>query len=237
MVPEYFQLVQAAVYHADGLWGDATFDLYVKQAPPGWGFLVAAGIEPAIDALLQTRVEPTTLQWLRRQPHFARVGPVFFDELAELRFDGEVWAVPEGTIVFPGEPILRLTAPLPWAGLYEAGLIQIISQATGVATRAARLSVAARGRPVLDFGSRRTAGPGAAWHAARAAWVGGIAGTTNTRAAASLGIPVVGVAFIWMAHAFFDIPFWLAVLAIPLVFVFTLIAANSTGLTAITPTG
>ncbi len=204
MVPEYFQLVQAAVYHADGLWGDATFDLYVKDAPPGWGFMVAAGIEPAIDALLHTRIDPSTLSWLKQQPQFSQVGPVFFEELADLCFDADVLAVPEGTVIFPGEPILRLTAPLPWAGLYEAGLIQLISQATGVATRAARLAIAARGRPVLDFGSRRTAGADASWHAARSAWIGGIAGTTNTQTAASLGIPVVGVASDTMTAAYGD---------------------------------
>lgn len=193
LVPEYFQIVQAAVYHADGLWGEATFDLYVKEAPRDWGYLVAAGIEPAIEALLATSCEPATLAWLRRQPHFAEIGEVFFEELGNLRFEGDVWAVPEGTVVFPGEPVLRLSAPLPQAGLYEAGLIQLISQATGIATRAARLVQAARGRPVLDFGSRRTAGAAAAWHATRAAWIGGAAGTTNVGAAATLDIPVVGV--------------------------------------------
>jgi len=181
------------VYHADGLWGEATFDLYVKDAPAGYGYLVAAGIEPAIEALLGTRFSPQTIAWLRTQPHFASIGARFFEDLAELRFEGDVLAVPEGTVVFPGEPLLRLSAPLPQAGLYEAGLIQLVSQATGIATQASRLVSASRGRPILDFGSRRTAGPVAAWHAARAAWIGGASGTTNSGAAASLGIPVVGV--------------------------------------------
>ncbi len=181
------------MYHADGLWGEATFDLYVKSSPPGWGFLVAAGIEPAIDALLATRFDPAMVAWLREQPHFSDIGPVFFEELADLRFEGDVHAVPEGTVVFPGEPLMRITAPLPSAGLYEAGLIQLVSQATGVATRAARLTVAARGRPVLDFGSRRAAGRDASLQAARAAWIGGIAGTSNAVAAVRLGIPVTSV--------------------------------------------
>lgn len=193
LVPEYFQLVQAAVYHADGLWGEATFDLYVKEAPEGWGYLVAAGVEAAVEGVLGTRFDAEGLAWLRQQPHFSSIGPVFFEDLAELRFDGDIDAVPEGTVVFPGEPVLRLTAPLPHAGLFEAGLIQLVSQATGIATRASRLVQAARGRPVLDFGSRRAPGPAAAWHAARAAWLGGCAGTTNAGAAAELQIPVVGV--------------------------------------------
>lgn len=193
LVPEYFQLVQAAVYHADGMWGEATFDLYVKEAPLDHGFMVAAGIGPAIQAAMETTFSSDFVTWLRAQPHFARIGARFFDELADLHFEGDILAVPEGTVVFPGEPLLRLSAPLTQAGLFGAGLIQLVSQATGVATRAARLSLAAKGRPVLDFGSRRTTGPLSAWSAARAAWIGGVAGTTNAGAAASLGIPVVGV--------------------------------------------
>lgn len=193
LAPEFFQLVQAAVYHADGMWGEATFDLYVKEAPPDHGYLVAAGIEPAVQAVLDTRFTSAFTAWLQQQPQLQGIGPRFFEDLAELRFEGDIHAVPEGTVVFPGQPILRLSAPLPQAGLFEAGLIQLVSQATGVATRAARMVTAARGRPVLDFGSRRSPGPEAAWAVARAAYIGGVAATTNTLAAADLGIPAVGV--------------------------------------------
>ncbi|NOY28333.1 MAG: nicotinate phosphoribosyltransferase, partial [Oligoflexia bacterium] len=143
LVPEYFQLVQAAVYHADGMWGQATFDLYVKDAPLNHGFLVAAGIETAVNAILQTSFSADFVAWLRQQIQFARIGERFFHELGEFHFEGDILAVPEGTTVFPGEPLLRLTAPLTQAGLFGAGLIQLISQATGVATRAARLCLAA----------------------------------------------------------------------------------------------
>lgn len=193
LAPEFFQLVQAAVYHADGMWGEATFDLYVKEAPPDQGYLVAAGIEPAIQAVLDTRFSPALAAWLQQQPQLQGIGPRFFEDLVDFAFEGDIHAVPEGTVVFPGQPILRLSAPLPQAGLFEAGLIQLVSQATGVATRASRMVTAARGRPVLDFGSRRCPGPEAAWSVARAACIGGVAGTTNTLAAADLGIPVVGV--------------------------------------------
>lgn len=190
---EFYQLILSALYHADGMWGEATFDLYLKELPEHYGYLVAAGIGPANDAVLSTGFTDEDIAWLRRQPIFRTVADHFFESLRHWRFTGTIHAVPEGTVVLPGEPILRLVAPLPQAGLFEARLVQLVSYASGVATRSARMVQAARGRPVIDFGSRRSAGVEAAWHAARAAWIGGCAATTNTLAAASLGIPVWGV--------------------------------------------
>ncbi len=190
---EFYQLVQAAVYHADGLWGEATFDLFAKELGPGSGYLVAAGIEPAIDAVLAMRFDEADVEWLRRHPVFDQVPDRFFESLRHFRFTGEIHAVPEGSVVFPGEPIVRVTAPLPQAGLLETRLIQTIGTASAVATRAARLVDAAGGRACIDFGARRCAGFEAAWHAARAAWIGGFKATTNTLAAATLGIPAWGV--------------------------------------------
>jgi nicotinate phosphoribosyltransferase len=190
---ELFQLVQAAVYHADGLWGEATFDLYLKDLPNNWGFGVVAGVGPAIEGVLATRFTEEEIAWLRQRPSLSRISDYFFETLADFRFTGDIDAMPEGTIVFPGEPILRVTAPLQQAGLVQSRLIQAIGYATSVATRAARMSLAARGRPVMDFGSRRTPGAEAAWSAARAAWIGGCAATTNALAAHTLHIPEICV--------------------------------------------
>ena len=202
---EFYQLVQAALYHADGMWGDATVDLFVHSLPEDHGYLVAAGVQPAIDAILDLRFSDTDIAWLQDQPIYARLGDTFFDSLRHFRFDGEIWAVPEGTPILPGAPVVRLTAPLPHVGLFELILVQAISHASGMATEAARLVQAAQGRAVLDFGSRRHHGTEAAFAAARAAWIGGCQGTTHAHAAHRLGIPVVGLISDTMLAAYNDV--------------------------------
>ncbi len=201
---ELFQLVQAAVYHADGLWGEATFDLYLKDLPPDWGFGVVAGIGPAIAGVLATRFSEEEVAWLRQRPSLSRISDYFFETLTDFVFSGDIDAMPEGSAVFPGQPILRVTAPLQQAGLIQSRLIQTIGYATAVATRAARMSLAAQGRPVMDFGSRRTPGAEAAWSAARAAWIGGCTATTNALAAHTLHIPEISVVSGSMFSAYTD---------------------------------
>ncbi len=186
---EFYQFVLAAVYHADGLWGDATFDLYARALPDGHGYLVAAGLGTLLDHLAAFSFSEAEVELLRQEPRFANVSPSYFDWLRRFRFRGDVWAVPEGTVVFPGEPIVRITAPLGACTLLETKAIQIVSAATAIATRAARMVDVAKGHAVLDFGSRRCAGPEAALLAARAAYVGGVSATTNALAALHLGIP------------------------------------------------
>jgi nicotinate phosphoribosyltransferase len=189
---EFYQFVLAAVYHADGLWGDATFDLYARGLPEGHGYLVAAGLGPLLDHLEALAFAEEEVEALRRDPRFAKVSPSFFDALRRFRFRGEVWAVPEGTVVLPGEPILRITAPLSACTLLETRAIQILSASTAIASRAARMVDVAGGHGVLDFGSRRCAGPEAALFAARAAYIGGASATTNALASVHLGIPSMG---------------------------------------------
>ncbi len=192
MQAEFYQFVLAAVYHADGLWGDATFDLYARALPEGHGYFVAAGLGTLLDHLSALTFTEPEVDALRQEPRFAKVSPSYFDWLRRFRFRGEVWAVPEGTVVFPGEPIVRITAPLGACTLVETRAIQIVSAATAIATRAARMVDVAKGHAVLDFGSRRCAGPEAALLAARAAYVGGVSATTNALAALHLGIPPMG---------------------------------------------
>ncbi|MFT5681048.1 MAG: nicotinate phosphoribosyltransferase [Myxococcota bacterium] len=201
---ELFQLVQAAVYHADGLWGEATFDLYLKDLPQDWGFAVVAGVGPAIEGVLATRFTEEEIAWLRQRPSLSRISDYFFETLTDFVFTGDIDAMPEGTAVFPGQPILRITAPLQQAGLIQSRLIQTIGYATAVATRAARMSLAAQGRPVMDFGSRRTSGAEAAWSAARAAWIGGCTATTSALAAHTLHIPEISVISGSMFSAYTD---------------------------------
>ena len=191
---ELYQLVQAAVYHGDGLWGEAVFDLSLRELPPDHGYAIAAGIEPAIDAVLDMRFGEEELAWLRALPMFAAVSTHFFESLANFRFTGDIRAVSEGTPIFPGEPLLTITAPLTQIGLIETRLLQRIGHATAVATKASRLCQAARGRGVVDFAARRCAGAQAAWDLARAASIGGCVATTYGAAAAGLGISPWAVA-------------------------------------------
>lgn len=188
---EFYQFVLSAVYHSDGLWGDATFDLYARALPEHYGYLVFCGLEPLLERLLSFEVGDSVVERLRAHPAFTHVAPGFFEHLRRLRFSGEVWAMPEGTVFFPNEPVLRVTAPLEVCTLIETLAIQTIAPSTAVATRAARLCAAANWKTVLDFGSRRSPGSAAAWLAARAAYVGGVAGTTNAEAVLGLGIPPV----------------------------------------------
>src|SRR5262249_34955140 len=128
---------------------------------------------------------------------FRRIDPSIMDALAELRFEGDAWAVPEGTVVFTGETLLRVTAPLPQAQWVETYLVAALAYPTLVASKAARMVSVAGGRPLQEFGARRGHGPHAGFLAARAAYIAGFAGTSLAEAARLLGIPVSGT----MAHS------------------------------------
>mgnify|MGYP006287731117 FL=1 len=176
----------------------ATFELFVRSLPPGWGYLVACGVEGALDFLEEVSFEDTQVDWLAGLDVFSGVDERVFDALRTFRFRGDVWAVPEGTPVFGEEPILRVTAPIEQAQIVETALLARVNYETLVATKGARVVEAAQGRPVADFGSRRAHGTQAAFLAARASYVGGCSATSNLAAGYRLGIPVSGTS----AHAF-----------------------------------
>ncbi len=192
MQVDFYLLVLAAVYHADGLWGEATFDLYPRQLPEDAGYLVSAGMHEAVDAALGMRFSPEEIAWLQAQPAFQKASPGFWSALEYFEFTGDIDALPEGTPVFPGEPMLRVTAPLVQATLIQTLLLQLVSHGTQVATRASRLAHAAQGKRLYEFASRRMPGPEAALLAARAALVGGFYATSNALAASALGVPPMG---------------------------------------------
>jgi nicotinate phosphoribosyltransferase len=185
----------SASYLERGLDGWATFELFVRSLPDARRFLVACGLEPALDhleALTPTRAES---EWLEGTGRF---GPELLERLAGLRFTGDVWAVPEGELVFPGEPLLRVTAPLVEASVVETALLNVVGHSTMVASKAARVALACEGRPFVDFSARRDHGPSAALLGARAAYVGGAAGTSLVSAGMAYGLPLSGT----MAHAY-----------------------------------
>ncbi len=194
LATDLYELTMAAGYFENGKRERAVFELFVRALPKGRSYLVAAGLEQALHYLTHLRFSRRAISYLRRHPAFARVGDAFFDYLAEFRFSGDVWALPEGTVFFPGEPALAVQAPLIEAQIVETFLLSTVNYQTLVATKAARTTQAARGRPVVDFGSRRAHGFGAGMYAARASFIGGCAGTSNVLAARELGLPAVGTA-------------------------------------------
>lgn len=195
---DLYQLTMGAAYWRYRKTGLATFELFVRRLPERRSYLVAAGLAQALEYLRELRLTREETTYLRGLPIFAGVEREYFDYLEEIRFRGEVWAVPEGTVVFAGEPILRVTAPLIEAQMVETYLLATINFQTSIATKAARMVEAAGGRSIIEFGARRCHGFEAAVLAARAAWVGGCVGTSNVEAGYRFGIPVFGTA----AHSF-----------------------------------
>lgn len=202
-VTDLYQITMAAAYFESGMKERASFELFVRRLPPDRGFLVAAGLEQAVHYLENARFGAEDIAFLRAHPAFANVPARFFDYLRDFRFTGDVLAVREGTPVFENEPILCVTAPIIEAQIVETYLLSVINFQTLIATKAARVVLAAQGRPVIDFGLRRAHGPGAAMLATRASIVGGCVGTSNVQAARMLGATCVGtMAHSWiMAHA------------------------------------
>jgi len=196
---DLYELTMAAGYYTAGLTATrATFELYVRALPAHRSYLVAAGLEQALDCLEHLRFSRDDIDHLRTLPALERVRRDFFDEyLPQFRFTGEVWAVDEGTPVFPPEPLLRVTAPLPEAQLVETVLLAQVGFQTSVASRAARVVEAAAGRAVVEFGARRAHGIEAGVLAARASVLAGCESTSNVEAGRRFGIPVSGT----MAHS------------------------------------
>ncbi|MBL8799977.1 MAG: nicotinate phosphoribosyltransferase [Planctomycetia bacterium] len=198
LLTDLYELTMAAGYYVHGLAEQrVTFELFMRRVPACRNLLIAGGLEQAVHYLRQLSFSREQIDYLRRHPAFAKIPGDWFDRLASLRFDGDVWAVPEGTVVFGNEPLLRITGPLMIGQIVETYLIATLTMQTLVASKAARVVTAAQGRPVIDFGSRRAHGPQAGLLAARAAYLAGCAGTSNVEAGRLLNIPTLGT----QAHA------------------------------------
>ena len=172
----------------------AVFDLSIRRLPPHRNFVLAAGLPQAVDYLLNLAFTSDEIAYLRGLPQFRNVSPAFFDYLRGFRFTGDLFAVPEGTPLFAGEPMLVLRAPIVEAQIPETYLLSALSFQSLIATKAARCAEVSAGRPVIEFGTRRAHTPEAGVLGARAAYIGGCAGTSNTLAGFRYGIPVMGTA-------------------------------------------
>jgi nicotinate phosphoribosyltransferase len=188
-----FNMIQAYLDRADTK--TAVFEFFVRKLPPRRGFFLAAGLESALDFLENLHFSAEELAWLKGSGRFREN---FIDYLAGLRFSGDVEAMPEGTVFFPNEPILRVIAPLPEAQLVETRLINILHFQSLIASKAARMVLLAHDKLLVDFGLRRAHGAEAGLMAARASYIAGFAGTATVLAEPTFGIPIYGT----MAHSF-----------------------------------
>jgi nicotinate phosphoribosyltransferase len=195
LLTDLYQLNMAQAYLDHGRTKTAVFEFFVRKLPPRRGFLVAAGLEQALDFLEGFRFPAEEIDWLDRTGRFDKT---LIDQLSNFRFTGDVHAMPEGTVFFANEPILRVTAPLPEAQLAETRLINILHFQTLIASKAARVVLAAPDKRLVDFGLRRAHGAEAGLMAARASYLVGFAGTATVLAEKLYGIPTFGT----MAHSF-----------------------------------
>ena len=199
IVTDLYQITMAAGYFDQHKQDIATFELSVRHLPKNRSYLIVAGLEQALHYLTHIKFSAESIQYLRQLPIFNHVNHKFFEYLKNFRFSGTVHAVPEGTIVFAEEPILRVTAPIIESQIVETYLLSTINFQTSIATKASRVVYAAKERDIIDFGTRRAHGPQAGVLAARASFIGGCKGTSNVFAAYKLGIPAVGtIAHSWV---------------------------------------
>jgi nicotinate phosphoribosyltransferase len=195
LLTDLYELNMMQAYLEAGMTEPAVFEFFVRKLPDTRGFLMAAGLEQAVGFLESARFTGPELDWLAESGRFSKD---MLGYLARFRFTGDVDAMPEGTVFFPDEPILRVTAPLPEAQLVETRLINLLHFQTIIASKAARMVLAAPGKLLVDFGLRRAHGAEAGLLAARASYLAGFAGTSTTPALPLFGVPIYGT----MAHSF-----------------------------------
>ena len=195
LLTDFYQLTMLQGYLERGMEDTAVFECFVRTMPPQRGFFMAAGLAQLLEFLENVRFTPAELEWVANSGRFSRS---FVDYLERFRFVGDLHAMPEGTIFFVNEPIVRVTAPLPQAQLIETRLVNLLHYQTLIASKAARCVLAAAGKSVIDFGLRRSHGAEAGLLAARAGYLAGFAGSATVLAAPFFEVPVFGT----MGHSF-----------------------------------
>ena len=195
LLTDLYELTMAQAYLAQQMTGEAVFEFFVRKLPAGRNFFMAAGLEQVLAYLETFHFSEGDIDWLEQTGSFT---PATLPALRAMRFTGDVHAMPEGTVFFPHEPILRITAPLPQAQLVETRVMNLLNFQTMVASKACRFVLVAGGRPLIEFGLRRSHGAEAGLLAARASYLAGFAGTSNVLAGARFAVPTYGT----MAHAF-----------------------------------
>lgn len=198
LTTDLYELNMIQAYLDRGEDKEAVFEFFIRRLPERRSFLLAAGLEDALTYLETLRFSPGEIDWLKSTKRFRSN---LIDYLAAFRFTGDVHAIPEGTVCFPNEPLIRITAPLPMAQLAETRLINILHFQTMIASKAARMVLAAPGKLLSDFGLRTAHGAEAGLFSARASYIAGFASAANVLAGERYGIPIVGT----MAHSFVQV--------------------------------
>jgi nicotinate phosphoribosyltransferase len=191
---DLYELTMCASYFDNNRFEPATFDLFIRRLPPGRNYFLFAGLEQSLLFLEKMKFSEKHLEYLKSQGF----KEPFLEYLEKFKFTGNVWAVPEGTVVFPNEPLIRVTAPIIEAQLIETFLLNTINLQTMIASKASRVVQSANGKPVVEFGLRREHGIDAGMKVARSSYIAGCAGTSNVLAGMVFGIPIFGT----MAHSF-----------------------------------
>ncbi len=194
LLTDFYELTMGQGYYLKNLNPQVVFDMFYRRQPFGSGFSIFAGLQDLMDRLVNLRFSEKDLNYLDSQGTFK---PAFLDFLQNYRFSGDLYAMDEGTLVFPGEPLIRVHSSLIEAQLIESLLLNTINFQTLIATKAARIYNTSKGGEILEFGLRRAQGIDGALSAARAAYIGGVTSTSNTMAGKNYGIPVSGT----MAHS------------------------------------
>ena len=194
MLVDFYEMTMANGYLKNGM-GDtvAYFDMFFRKVPDGGGYVIMAGIEQLCEYLKGLKFTPEDIEYLRGKGFSEE----FLDYLADFKFSCDVYAVPEGTPIFPGEPIVTVKGPIMQAQFVETMVLLCINHQSLIATKANRIVRAAQGRPIMEFGSRRAQGFDAAIYGARAAYIGGCAGTACAVSDIMFGVPALGT----MAHS------------------------------------
>ncbi|MDI9499297.1 MAG: nicotinate phosphoribosyltransferase [Bacillota bacterium] len=195
MLTDFYELTMANGYLESGMKEKiAYFDMFFRKVPDDGGFAIMAGVEQFIQYIKELRFEKEDIEYLRSKDQFSEE---FLEYLSNFKFECDVWAIPEGTPIFPNEPIVTVRGPVMQAQFIETMLLLSINHQSLIATKANRIVTAAQGRPVMEFGSRRAQGYNGAVYGARAAYIGGCVGTACTIADREYGIPALGT----MAHS------------------------------------
>lgn len=195
LITDLYQLTMNAAYWQNKKNEMSTFDLFIRKLPENWGYFIAAGLEDVIEYIEHLHFTEEDIVYLKSLKLFSEE---YLKTLPDFHFTGDLWAMPEGTIALPHEPLLRVTAPLMEAQLLETYLLNKVNYQTMIATKASRVVLTAQGKPVIDFGLRRAHDESAGIKGARAAYIGGCVGTSNVEAGRIYGIPVKGT----HAHSF-----------------------------------
>ncbi len=195
MLCDYYELTMANGYHACGIKDKVVyFDVFYRDNPDNGGYAIAAGLEQVVEYINDLHFDEGDIEYLRSKKYFSEE---FLEYLRNFKFRGDIWAIPEGTVVFPGEPLMIVRAPVIEAQFIETYVLMMINHQSLIATKAARITRAAKGRAISEFGSRRAQGADAAILGARAAYIGGCGATACTIVDEAYGVPATGT----MAHS------------------------------------